>query len=418
MNVGMLVWTYWPCPVGGAERQCRKIVSALTRQGIDCEILTSWSSPLLKTVEYDGSAVIRRFGLFCPMISVAGVLRDKFYKIAAWLSGPFVASAEREVEFERRFKMFEFWFMLPFVWLGRLSFIYGVKRYLSRQNHGVNILHVHEASWIAGLGAWLGGHSGIPVVCKEATYPSLPVIGFDVPFRHFWERQRIKSWYIAMNSNITQSLVSRGIDLKRIFMVSNGVEIPSICANTTANKEVLYVGNFSQGVEWKAFDVLFAAWVQIHKRIPEARLTVVGGGDSSSWRSFMDHAGCAESVCFAGRVPDPGCYYERSAFLVLPSRVEGMSNVLLEALSWGLPAVVSDIPGNTALIQDGVNGIVVPVGNAELLCDGIIRLLTDIESRKRMGNAARMRMEKEFSMDIVSKKLVEIYKGLMSGAGC
>ena len=137
---------------------------------------------------------------------------------------------------------------------------------------------------------------------------------------------------------------------------------------------------------------------------------MVGGGDARPWEEYAAKLGIGDSVRFPGESRDVDSSYRQAAVFVLPSKCEGMSNALLEAQSWGIPAVVSDIPGNRAVIEDGVNGIVFPVGDAQRLAAGIVRLLDSPTERQAMGHAGRRRMVQEFSIDTVAARLAGVYR--------
>ena len=82
-----------------------------------------------------------------------------------------------------------------------------------------------------------------------------------------------------------------------------------------------------------------------------------------------------------------------ATIFALPSRVEGTPNALLEAMSCGLPVIVSDgAPGPLELVQDGKTGLVVPVNDAPALAAALSRLARDGGLRDRLGNAARQRV--------------------------
>jgi glycosyltransferase involved in cell wall biosynthesis len=142
----------------------------------------------------------------------------------------------------------------------------------------------------------------------------------------------------------------------------------------------------------------------------------VGGGDAAPWRAHARELGCESTVVFAGRVEDPGPFYKQASVFVLPSRQEGLSNALLEAQSWGVPAVVSDIPGNRAVVRDGENGVVVPVGDESALAAALLRLLGEPSSRAAMGRSGRAQMEKSFAMDKVIQHLEDTYQAIQRRA--
>jgi glycosyltransferase involved in cell wall biosynthesis len=91
-----------------------------------------------------------------------------------------------------------------------------------------------------------------------------------------------------------------------------------------------------------------------------------------------------------GVVPDPVPLFQSAAIFVLPSRYEGMPNALVEAMTCGLPVVVTDSsPGPLELLRHGINGLVVPGDNAPAMAEAIERLIRDATLRDRLGQAAR-----------------------------
>ena len=146
------------------------------------------------------------------------------------------------------------------------------------------------------------------------------------------------------------------------------------------------------------------------------RLYWYGAGSSEHWRRVAEKKGCSESVFFEGPSDDLTDRFLESGYLVFPSRVEGMSNVLLEAQAAGLPAVVSDIAGNTAVVQDGLNGQVVPVGDAEALSEALLALFRSPSKRAVMGRAARARMMESFAIEKVAARLEFAYEQALAGS--
>ena len=288
---------------------------------------------------------------------------------------------------------------------------YFLVRYCRRE---FQILHIHESHWIAGFGAWLGTRLGLPVVVKEASFPVLMPAGSGVPFSLIWERCRTRPFYIAQTEAAAQALRDRGVSLMTV--IPNGVEVPLERADPAVGQDVLYIGNLYQGAEWKAFDILFDAWKIVMEEYPLAKLIVAGGGDLDYWRFCVAKLGLRRSVEFMGFVSDVGALYRRAALFVLPSRREGMSNALLEAQSWGIPAVVSDIPGNTAVVEDGENGLVVPVGSSAALAGALLKLLHDPELRVRMGRSARARIQHRFGFAEITNKLEKEYQQILRKA--
>jgi glycosyltransferase involved in cell wall biosynthesis len=144
----------------------------------------------------------------------------------------------------------------------------------------------------------------------------------------------------------------------------------------------------------KAHDVLLEAFAKTAGQLEDWRLSIVGDGrDAATLRAQAEGLGITERVDWHGIVADPHLFYRRASIFVLPSRVEGMPNVLLEAMSHGMPVVVSDgAPGPLELVEDGVTGLVFPVNQPKALADILVRLAKDEELQKRLGAAAKARV--------------------------
>jgi glycosyltransferase involved in cell wall biosynthesis len=144
----------------------------------------------------------------------------------------------------------------------------------------------------------------------------------------------------------------------------------------------------------KAQDVLLNAFAQLGDEFDEWRLAIIGDGRlSGDLRAQARRLGIAGRVDWHGIVDDPHAFYRTARIFALPSRVEGMPNALLEAMSCGLPVVVSDgAPGPLELGEAGVTGLVVPVNDAVALAAALRRLAADESLRKRLGEAARERV--------------------------
>jgi GalNAc-alpha-(1->4)-GalNAc-alpha-(1->3)-diNAcBac-PP-undecaprenol alpha-1,4-N-acetyl-D-galactosaminyltransferase len=144
----------------------------------------------------------------------------------------------------------------------------------------------------------------------------------------------------------------------------------------------------------KAQDVLLDAFALLDGELKEWQLAIVGDGRMrDTLRAQATSLGVASRVHWHGIVQDPHAFYHAANIFVLPSRVEGTPNALLEAMSCGLPVIVSDgAPGPLELVEDGVTGLVVPVNNAGALASALSRLASDGELRSRLGEAARARV--------------------------
>jgi glycosyltransferase involved in cell wall biosynthesis len=406
LRIAMLIWSYWPGHEGGAERQCRKLIPHLAAQDLEIVVWTAWTRwGHLRKESLDGCEIVRLGGLVPFLMAVRRGLDGLLARI-------FRGTAEKSRSRARSREALSFWFGLPLTVVARISFLLELWLWLRKPAHRPDVIHVHESSWMAGAAAFLARRHGIPVLAKTAIYPAWDVLGYDVPLRRTFSRARRECRFVALAQYLADDLLAHGVPSDHIFLVPNGVEIPERAEAPSTGRDVLFVANFSQSVEQKAFDVLLNAWNLVSQAEPAARLFLLGDGDRTQWEGMVKAMRLESSAQFTGWTPDPAEYYRRAALFVLPSRWEGMSNSLLEAQSWGLACVVSDIPGNRAVVEDGLNGLVVPVGDEQALAQAILRLLGDDALREKLGGNARRRMMANYSIDSVALHLRGIYERL------
>ncbi|MEL6332472.1 MAG: glycosyltransferase family 4 protein, partial [Cyanobacteria bacterium J06626_26] len=109
----------------------------------------------------------------------------------------------------------------------------------------------------------------------------------------------------------------------------------------------------------------------------------------------------SQRVTFNGNVPhaDMADYWEKADICVLVSDFEGTSISMLEAMSHGCVPVVTDVSGTKAVIQDGVNGLIVPIGDMNRMADCVESLIDDRQKLKKMGRAAHLSVAEKYSFE-------------------
>lgn len=139
----------------------------------------------------------------------------------------------------------------------------------------------------------------------------------------------------------------------------------------------------------KGHDILLEAFARAIGEAPGWTLVLVGDGPlRRELEESSARLGISEKVIFTGRREDPYPYYAAADIFAFPSRFEGMGNALLEAMSCGLPPIVSDAsPGPLELVTHGVNGIVVRTEDPEHLAAGLLTLMHDENLRRELGHA-------------------------------
>jgi glycosyltransferase involved in cell wall biosynthesis len=400
MHVSMVSYHYFPGNEGGAERQCRLLAETLVCQGVSCRVYTARTHRSFPKLEFiNGVEVVRLPCLKSKPCRDQNTTANRSCqkkpdrRTHGLFPSRFLAEILRSIDID--------------------IFLIALTLHLSR--HKTDILHVHSTTSIAGYCSWLGKRRGIAVLIKEASYPAFLMMDSYVPGNWIWRNWRKRAFCQAQHDAAAYDLASKGVDPSNIFLIPNGIELPDLSLRSETPDKVLFVGNLTQS-KYKALDVLFSAWPIVQKNFPSTRLYIAGRGDASPWQKMLDRLACRDSVFFEGHVADLTQHYAQASVFVLPSRQEGMSNALLEAQSWGIATVVSDIEANQAVIADGYNGIVVATNNAKALADGIIRMLGNINLRNQLGNNGRRLMEENHSINAVSKRLKDAYKTMLGSS--
>src|SRR6266852_4525153 len=182
----------------------------------------------------------------------------------------------------------------------------------------------------------------------------------------------------------------------RVWFVPNGVGAEFFHVRSFSGEnatKLLFVGTW---IDHKGIYYLAEAFEKVLRVIPDARLTVAGCQEPEDKvrRCFAPAAQAALEVWpFVARAEISSLYAEHEIF-VLPSLMEGMPLVLLEAMASGMAVVTTESSGMTDLIEDSHDGIFVIPGDTESLSAVIVRLCRDPELRLRIGSAAQEKMKR------------------------
>jgi glycosyltransferase involved in cell wall biosynthesis len=221
----------------------------------------------------------------------------------------------------------------------------------------------------------------------------------------------------SVSLNVSEELSAYRLSTNNITVVGNGVDdrlfIPKQTKNQS-NSYVLFVGILRSGKG--VFDLIDCAKYVCAKR-PDVRFIICGRGPLlQNLKERVLKLDLQKQVIFLGYEQDREILaklYQNAALLVQPSYHEGLSTVVLEAMSCGVPVVASDIAGNRTVISSGSNGILVPPKSPKAMANVVLKLLKDLSLRERIGNAARATIEKHYSWDTVVDKVLKCYKKIL-----
>jgi sugar transferase (PEP-CTERM/EpsH1 system associated) len=231
--------------------------------------------------------------------------------------------------------------------------------------------------------------------------------------------------YLVQQVGIPSTRISRilnGVDTSR-FAPSPGVRVPIPgCPFPRAETDTWIVGTVGRMEAVKDPLSLARAFVRALELAPtlatRLRLVIVGAGPlSQEVASYLDRAALKGRVWLAGERGDVAEVMRGLDCFVLPSRAEGTSNTILEAMATGLPVIATQVGGNAELIESGMTGTLVPAGSPETLARAIADYAADRATARRHAKAARRVAETRFSIDRMVSDYASMYRLALTEAG-
>jgi glycosyltransferase involved in cell wall biosynthesis len=380
IRVVMVVRLFHPW-VGGTERQALALAKSLIAAGVDVRIVSGWwfrGTPRSETIE--GVPVFRNFTLW-EFLGIRGLR-----KFGGYL------------------------YMVSLAW------------HLWRTRRNYDVVHVHGMNYHSAVAVRVARRCGIPSVTKLANSGAASDVDkmrLDRQLRgaRFFLASALRSdRFIALNEAVTEDLMAVGVPRERIVSLPNGVVLDGVNPKPNYGIEgpvhIVFVGRLH---EQKELEILIEAVAMLEQSEGgRVRVTLVGEGPHRApLESMVNRLGLTEAVTLPGETDDVRSVLERADIFVLPSRAEGLSNALLEAMAHGLPAVVSDIPGNSDLVTDGVNGLLFAPGNPGALAERLEGLVADESRRGGLGRQARKSVESHYAMSAITARYISLYEDLV-----
>lgn len=285
----------------------------------------------------------------------------------------------------------------------------------------VDVLHTHTAlaaNVLSRIAGRLGGAAVVSHVHIENHFrPSRLARAVHTVLDN--GSARLASRVLTVSESTRAALVAQGYPPSLVEVVHNGIDVESEAAKSGAGLRA------ELGVPYGAPLLCEIArlcdvkgqreLVEATALVPEAHLALAGDDleQGGAFRAMLEmlarERGVADRVHFLGYRADAGAVLDQADVLVLPSWVEGLPLVVLEAMAHAKPVIATPVGGTAELVADGETGLLVPSRDPAALAAAIRTLVGDPELAARLGRAGRERVEREFSEAGMARRVLEVY---------
>ncbi len=269
------------------------------------------------------------------------------------------------------------------------------------------------------MGALVGKWAGAKAVFSWETISSPYWL---VPRRWYPYRAAIKraDMVISVSQATAKWLIEdRKVSPRQVMVIPYGVDLdkfkripdPELKKELGIPENVPIIGMVARLQEQKGHIYLFEAAKKILKEVPNTHFVLAGGGpDAEKLQQQVKDMGLGEHFHFLGYRTDVYRILRIFDVFTLPSLFEGLPNVVLEAMSSGLPVVATPADGTKEAVVPGETGILVPKKEPEPLADALLDMLKNPDKARLLGDKGRKRVEEEFSLQMQVNRFQDLYE--------
>lgn len=379
-RVVLVLPTYLPESFGGAEQQSRKLALALGNLGVSVTLLAPRLLPKTAKREKDASISLYRFRL----------------RSAPNLGGRHIGSL--------------------LSWGAQLLW------WLMRNRDRYDVIHIVHGRLHALPAVLAGALMGKPTLIKIGR-GGVEHFDVDLVSRKRWLGSwyakllmRYTTGYIANSREIVADLRRWRVESRRIHEIPNGVELPQLPSDSRCGAflRLVYLGRLELE---KSLDILLRGFAALRDK-SRASLTIVGDGSCrASLEELVAKLQIQQYVRFTGAVADVSGALREADVFVSTSSSEGMSNALLEAMSFGVVPLVSRVSGVEDIVDDDRSGLLFAPGDLVAFVRRLeCAMALPAERRRSLGLAARSTVEERFGIERIAERHVALYRRLAVGS--
>ncbi len=380
----LLVTPSYPPVVGGSEIEAQQISAALSERGCLVEVLTMGGDPMPDGREFRdpfGTRVLLAGGKLSP--------RLRGYAFGFKTALQLLLNPRKYCCVYFLMTGFQLLLGLPVARLLRIPIV--------MKFSGPNTIAPLSRKWIGKMEIWmLRRWSAKILILNDAMQVEAESVGLPSGLLAWMPNPVDTDRFKPVGENERRSLRA-GFKLREDEVV------------------VLFVGRLAPE---KELSVLIKAFHVVVQGGQATRLVLIGNGpERERVEDLVRVLGLESYVTFAGMQPHSAIplWLRAADLFTLVSSLEGFSCSLVEAMSAGLPSVVSDIPANVQLIESGREGLLTRLRDSSDLASGFLQLINDRSERQRMGKIARAKVLERYSIGTVTTQYEELFRSIANG---
>ena len=325
--------------------------------------------------------------------------------------------------------------------LNQLAIVSSLKRRLEEILPVVkpDIIHAHSPSLNGIAAIKVGKKFNIPVVYEIRAFWEDAAVDHGATNEGSlrYKLTKFSETWVAKKANavtticegLKQDLMTRGISEGKITVIPNAVDIEKFSLSREPDREIvqqlglkdkMVIGFIGSFYAYEGLPLLIEAIDILKTKREDLVLLLVGGGpQDSNLKKLVENKNISERVIFTGRVPHDqvGKYYDLVNIFVYPRIAIRLTELVtplkpLEAMAMGHVVLASDIGGHRELINNGVNGVLFPAGDAHALAEKIDEITRDREQWKDFGLAGRQYVEQVRNWEASVNNYINVYNNL------
>lgn len=379
MKILMFISNFWPI-IGGAENQAKLLASALCKEGNEVTVLTIGKNNSIPHEQISGFKVIR-------------INLIKMPKFSEYMPGKGIVN---------------------FILIFYILWVKGIKYIKSS-----DIVHCHIGNLETFVIALISKIKNKPVICKAATGSAKSDIGimrksgFTNWLISFSGNSLFDKW-IATNKIVRNELERAKISKEKISIIPNSIISQNKVIKNTKIKKFLYLGRIARTAN-RDIRTMLLAFDQISKTNTELELVLVGDGDLFHETKEIADSLNNDAIKMIG-FDDPIKWFNWADCIIHPSRFEGFSGTLVEAMAHSVLCIANDIPPNRELLANGRYGILSKVGSKKDLFMNLKKVIK-FDRYNSMSARAYDYVHENYVIEKNYRKYKDLYNNLISGKG-